>query len=50
MGGVLTSLLLMPGTWIRLGAWLAVGLVICFAYGTTRSRRVMRSSVKQLQR
>jgi basic amino acid/polyamine antiporter, APA family len=41
-GGVLVSLFLMFGlpadTWIRLAAWLAIGLVIYFAYGSRHSR------------
>jgi len=41
-GGVLVSLFLMFGlpadTWIRLAVWLAIGLMIYFAYGARHSR------------
>jgi basic amino acid/polyamine antiporter, APA family len=40
--GALTSVFLMFGlpldTWLRLGIWLAIGLVVYFAYGARRSR------------
>jgi APA family basic amino acid/polyamine antiporter len=46
--GILSCLLLMfslpPENWVRLGVWLAIGLVIYFAYGRRRSAlRVMNA-------
>ena len=39
IGVNLTMMLFLPSeTWLRLGAWLAVGLVISFAYGRRHSR------------
>ena len=42
--GILTCLALMRGlpgdTWLRLAAWLGLGLVLYFAYGRRRARRV----------
>ena len=42
--GILTCLALMLGlpgdTWLRLAAWLGLGLVLYFAYGRRRARRV----------
>jgi basic amino acid/polyamine antiporter, APA family len=46
-GGIATSLVLMlelpRDTWIRLGVWLVIGLLIYFTYGTRRSRLAMQS-------
>ncbi len=43
--GILASLALMltlpPDTWIRLGVWLVLGLLLFFFYGRRRSREIM---------
>jgi APA family basic amino acid/polyamine antiporter len=42
LGGILACLGLLAGlgayTWVRLGLWIAVGLVIYFVYGRFQSR------------
>ncbi|MDQ5894464.1 MAG: basic amino acid/polyamine antiporter, family [Actinomycetota bacterium] len=43
--GIVSSLALMltlpPDTWIRLGVWLVIGLLVFFLYGRKRSREIM---------